>query len=284
MSHRFTLSIGAGCLFLAVAGAARAAVTTLADYRLGENDAGAGNAVAGNTTTTDISGNSLDLTKSGTTATYSSSVSPSATTHTGSSLAMDFGPANNSFYSLPTSLTTATSNWGMEAWVTATSTADADIVYNGTPAANGMGLIVNSGKYMGLLGGRYVTLGPAVSIGTPVHLAMVVDGTTSTFYVDGAAPLSSNNPLGVGPFAASGGFSIGGRVDSSNFFNGQIDEVRVFTFAPGAFSTNDLLINAPPVPEPATLMLLPLAGLIAIRRRHRRPSDCQRVARAHDCM
>ena len=45
---------------------------------------------AGNATTTDSSGYNLDLSKSGT-PTYSSDVSPSAATHTGSTLSMKYG-------------------------------------------------------------------------------------------------------------------------------------------------------------------------------------------------
>ncbi|MDE2257595.1 MAG: hypothetical protein KGK05_07520, partial [Xanthomonadaceae bacterium] len=61
----------------------------------------------------------------------------------------------------------------------------------------------------------------------------------------------------------AGGVGIGGNPLLSGFelFDGKIDEVRIFSFAPGAFSVGDLNLP-PPVPTPAlSLRALGLLGL-----------------------
>jgi len=101
-----------------------------------------------------------------------------------------------------------------------------------------------AGLYRGFFGGLAQFNGGTVSPGTWAHLALVRDSGTATFYVNGIAVDSRTNI----PNAATAGFTIATFPEyeaqpSLAFFNGTIDEVRVFTFAAGQFSTNDLLLN-----------------------------------------
>jgi hypothetical protein len=65
------------------------------------------------------------------------------------------------------------------------------------------------------------------------------------------------------PIPPSGSLSIGGDPNGAgNYFDGFIDEVRIFTFSPGSFSTNYLLLNLPdgPVVSSVTAMNISTNG------------------------
>src|SRR5262249_49802403 len=65
-----------------------------------------------------------------------------------------------------------------------------------------------------------------------------------TLYANGVIAGSTAN----GPIPPSGRFAVAAQPQSltTEFFAGALDEVRVFTFAPGAFSTSDLLLPVQP--------------------------------------
>lgn len=231
---------------LLVANAASAAVSTVAYYRMGENDPGATNADPC-TALTGYSTNYPDLypTTNTLSATYSDS-----TFVNGSSLCVNFDTSGG--FGLTNGAIPLTDNWGIEAWVNssvpaATNGGYVSIAYNGNSGPGGMGIYMNpGGSYVGLCGGVALVGGDFVVPNTWTHLAMVDNGGTTTFYVNGVA-----TGTGPAPHTPSGGFFVGGDPGGENF-QGSIDEVRVFTFAPGAFSTNDLMLtNAPPPPPPA---------------------------------
>ena len=88
--------------------------------------------------------------------------------------------------------------------------------------------------------------------GVWTHLAIVCTDTVATFYVNGVASGTTTTL----PNSASGFIGIGTNavVPAANLFQGKIDEVRVFTFAPGAFVATDLLFTVvPPTPLPSVL-------------------------------
>jgi hypothetical protein len=236
----------------------------LAYYRLGENDPGAVAGQPGDSNTVDII-NSLDLAQFGTPPIYDS--------HTGvagSTLCID---VDGGGYATNSQLTALADNWGIEAWVKATTntpdtniTADgyACIVYNGDAGFNGMGIFQNSaGQFIGLCTQVAWVGGQAVVPGKWTHLALVCTGGATTFYVNGVSTGAAGEPA-----ASLGSFSIGGSpyytvgaTASAEDFQGSIDEVRVFAVVPGQFSPGDLLLtHVPPGAEPPQVVSGPTAS------------------------
>ncbi len=266
MALAVLVSLGAG----GWSAPARADVTTIAYYRLGEDDTGAHPGEPTQPVTRDHTG-VFDLTRQGSQTTnsgsYSSDVAAAAALHTGSSLSMRFvntTTSDTSFYLYPGDpITPATDNFGIEAWVKTSTLFPSDphrqavIAYNGTPSTDGWGLYQVGATYQGLLGGvGFIGSTPATTTDW-VHLALVRNGGLATFYVNGI-PMGAD---GDAPGMPTGHTYIADVLPADFPFNGNIDEVRIFTFAPGHFSVNDLLINASAVPEPASLTLLGLGAL-----------------------
>jgi hypothetical protein len=257
---------------LAVGDWTRAAVTAVGYYRLGEADAGA---VAGNpigATTADSSGlgNTMNLVGG---MTYSSDVAASAAAATGSNFSMS-NPAVGYGYVAPP-LTTAVDNFGMEGWfkLSNPTAATTDVLaWNGNAgggdAANGWGLIC----YQGTIQGYYANVAVFSSGFAPTadewfYVAMVRDNGVTSMYIDSAAPVANTTTATpITPASISALCTAGG----ADGMNGLADEVRVFTFEPGAFNASaDLLIA---VPEPSTFALLAMSafGLIAYAWRRQR--------------
>ncbi len=241
-----------GTALLALTVSSQAVISVAGNFRLGETDPGAAAGNPGGATTDNAAG-LPDLTLLNTAPVYAGSgVS-------GSSLAMDFSAGGY----LSSTLVNTNNNWGIEAWVQGDSgSAISAIAYNGNSSNAGMGIYQFNGDYIGLMGGiAFVGSTPVTANWT--HLAMVADGGVTTFYVNGVA----NQTAGL-PNVPSGNFNIGVRADGAELFDGRIDEVRIFTFAPGQFTVSDLQFNGV-VPEPGAALLLAGGGLVMVRRRRR---------------
>ena len=231
------------CLILAatlLAMGAHAAVTPVAWYRLGENDPGAASGAAVTNQTTDLLG-TRHLNQTGGPR-YTNTVSALASNRMGSSLGVQFGGAGQ--YLLTNALvSSAANNFGIEAWVNPATVGLGSrvIAYNGNTGANGWGLYQFSNTFRGVLGGVTFVGSASAVAGTWVHLALVRNNGTNRFFRDGAEIAGSI----TAPIAPSGAFALGGNPTSpgSELFNGAIDEVRVFTFAPNQFAASDLLPN-----------------------------------------
>lgn len=237
---------------------ASAAVNVIGNYRLGEDDPGAVNWGSVGAFTVDSAG-SNNLPHVGGAATYTSDTGVS-----GSTFSVGFGGGG---FSLATPIISQTSNWGVEAWVRGNpNQAGASVVvYNGNSSNSGMGLYRVGGDFVGLIGG--ITFVGSVPVTTSwTHLALVADGGTTAFYVNGIV-----TALGPLPNPPAGSFNVGIRGDLAEWLDGQIDEVRAFTFAPGEFNAQrDLQLNAV-VPEPASAALIGAAAVgFALRRRRAR--------------
>lgn len=224
-------------LVLLLSPCARAVVTTLLWYRLGENDPGANPGIAATNTIDTTGTNPLPVFGQ---ATYSSDVADSASAHVGSSLSMQF---TNSAYALSSGpALSLTNNFGIECWVKPVSSSSSQVIaYNGNTALSGWGLIIDGGVYTALFGGQ-VEFGSGVIVPNIwTHLAMVRTNGTAVFYVNGIPSGSSTTP----PNLPSGAFALAAppQVQSSQLLTGGLDEVRIFTFAPGEFSQSDLLLN-----------------------------------------
>ncbi|HEY3763081.1 MAG TPA: LamG domain-containing protein [Verrucomicrobiae bacterium] len=217
---------------------AAATVTPIAWWRLGENDPGAANGVAA-TATTNQMGGMMNLVGN---PVYTTNVSAAAAIGDGSALGLKFASTN---YGTNAIVSTLTNNFGIELWVNpATSNTTACLAYNGTTGgagSSGWGLYMVGGQFNGLIGGLVLIGSAPATTNVWTHLALVRNNGTTTFYVNGV----SNDMTLIQPITPSGRFAIAAQPQSltNEFFNGSLDEVRVFSFAPGAFTTNDLLLS-----------------------------------------
>ncbi|MDB6067986.1 MAG: LamG domain protein jellyroll fold domain protein [Pedosphaera sp.] len=225
-------------LLLFLAPALRAAITEADYWRMGENDPS--NKPGAATFSTDpIGGRTLNLAAGPLYATLSSS---SAIASTGSTSCMEFLAGA---YGLASLIPSVTNNFGVELWVNPTNTSqNACLFYNGNSANSGWGIFQSGATCQGALGGvGYVGSG-TLAAGTWTHVALVVNNGTATLYINGVAAGSSVNAMANPPTGTYLGMGADPVNTSASHFSGYLDEVRVFTFAAGQFSVNDLLINA----------------------------------------
>jgi len=243
--NKLALSLGTLCILGMNVTPVEATVTTVAQYRLGEADPGAVPGATGANPTLPSVG-AVTLSRQGT-------PSYSATLPTGisSGLSMSFNGVNQRY--LGPTVSTLADNFGVEAWVKSNgSTANlATLVYNGNSSSSGWGLFRRFGNWTFLYGGVTFGAGAAPVTTNWTHLALVRSGGVASFYVNGQV----NDSATVAPNAPAGGFGIGGNSLAAfdlEYFDGLIDEVRVFTFQPGQFSVTDLNLPPPPQPIPST--------------------------------
>jgi len=232
------------CLLLAVAHPARAAVTNIAWYRLGENDAGAASGgVVTNTTMDFVGGNHLQEFGS---PRYTNDTDLTASLVAGSVLGIQFNGAGQSLSNAP--IPGTTNNFCAEMWVrpNAASGGPFYIAVNGNVAAggNGWGIFQQGDQYRAVLGGitTIISLSGMAQIGQWTHLALVQDSGFTTLYVNGAAVASTSSR----PRLPTIGFALGTHphLPAGDFFSGAIDEVRVFRFGTSQFTVNDTLLGA----------------------------------------
>ena len=195
---------------------------------------------------------------------------------------MQFSPKTLDAYYRLAPVTTLTDNVGIEAWVKTASDPPASgtgvVAYDGAPSTDGFGLLRVadatpfgglSPVYVGRIGNTTVGFS-AVPAGDWVHLALVRSGGATTFYVNGQPAGTSASTLD----AATQTFTIGAsycavcdRINpTADYLDGLVDDVRVFSFAPGQFSAAaDLSFSS--VPEPAAALLLVAVPLFCRRGR-----------------
>jgi hypothetical protein len=261
MLSKFCILFGGlmACLLGAVP-SAQAAVTNVRLYDLGEADLGAAPGLPGDAQTVD-SAAGFNASKVGLTTYYGAPLGLAP----GSSLAMEFTNID-SRYEAP-AVPSLIDNFGIEAYVQATTPADARFFYNGGAAdpsaipADGAGLEIQGGKYVGVLGGvGLVPTGVAVIPGTPVEMALVESNGIATVYINDV-PVNSLvlSPL---PALATDSLVLGDFVgnQSAPAYAGVVDEARIFTFPAGGFdAATDL--GAAAVPEPSSLALLGVSAI-----------------------
>lgn len=165
-------------------------------------------------------------------------------------------------------------NVGIEVWVRTSNLAQENKTLFGTGSTL-TGLAIG---YEGGQGGTVGWFGAAAGVayvgnlvpasytaGDWIHLAVVRDGGTSTFYINGTA----SGTTGAAPNSIGADPGIIGWAPGPGGFEGDVAQARIFTFNQGEFSTSDLLF--PAIPEPTTALLGGL-GLLALLRRRRSSS------------
>ena len=247
----------------------QAAVVVTGYWQMGDADPGAiaGAALIGGQTVDSVSGGINLLSGfSDSASVYSANVPLAANNPANSTLSVflsgtpDSGKSYPPFLrQLPNTSYNYTDNFGLEMWVRPGSTSDAVLAYNGAASSDpGWGLLISGGNYIGLFGGVAVLSGPAVAINQWTELALVANSGVTSLYVNGAQVATSS---GLHPTTGAAGqlFLVGATATSGSALNGYVDDVRIFTFASGAFNASDLNYA---VPEPSTFFLVGPALLI----------------------
>jgi hypothetical protein len=116
--------------------------------------------------------------------------------------------------------------------------------------------------------------GFTATVGTEYRLAIVRSGGTSTFYLNGVAQPGTTISTPATPSILTIGYNIDNSSNPEGFMTGKINEVRTFTFAPGAFNASSDLLSAATIPEPSVISLVVLPGLVLLRRRRHSPAPC----------
>jgi len=170
------------------------------------------------------SGSSLTIGTSTLTATTVFNVNASAP-----STGLSFDGVND-YADAGTVLTTTTNNVALEAWFKWSGTSSGSnqyIVLNGTTCCSGYAIYLTSGGAInGLLGGVVSIPANVTAIaGQWTHVAFARGATQWGLYVNGILRATTNSS----PNTPSGNFVIGANNSSGEFFNGVIDEVRVWT-------------------------------------------------------
>ena len=219
-------SMGLLCFVIAAAtifalpGAGPAAGSTSGLVAAYAFDEGAGSVL------TDASGNGHDGTISG--ATWAGGHDGGALSFNGSSASVDLG-ALGTFYQ---------SGFTLEAWLQkATTKKDVGVLGTWTPSGGPMIWIDHIvGDYQLTLGASglqyYLDSGHPASLGQWQHVAATFDGSTARFYIDGTEVASRSVTYSVG---TSNAWRIGAYGSpAGNFFDGLIDNVRIYNRALGA--------------------------------------------------
>lgn len=187
---------------------------------------------------------------------------PTAAKRTGSQFAVDFDGGFQALRSLDP-LQVPDDNFGYELWVRPRQVVEgfALVLYSGDTRYDGWGIYQN-GETFGVSYGGVGRFGsaPAV-IDQWIHLAVVVENGFSTFYANGV--LAGHYGVRLKPPGA--GFALGAHPQAplGEFFAGTIDEVRFFTFEPGQFDPNDLLLHQRAYTQPASGVTATAASLHA---------------------
>jgi len=112
-------------------------------------------------------------------------------------------------------------------WMYSDSYADGGIVAYGTAASNqGFAFYIGSSQLIMTFYAVNANINYALSTGQWYHVVATHDGTTFKAYINGSEEYSDTRTLNTG----TAGFRVGGVPwnNSSEFFNGKIDQVRVF--------------------------------------------------------
>ena len=258
----------AAALSAAMGTVAVAAVTNQVVYRLGESGtlSGALNYLK------DSSGNGKDFVNN-----FGGTPSVDTTNYVaanGSSASLRFGGTGtttsgfyNDNYSVP-----LTGNFGIEVFVKPTTSTGETISASNNgwilgSDIGGLALVTHSSTLIGGISGSsgavtYVGTGATIDTSKFTEIAIVNDGGTTTFYVNGVASgATSSASLGGSVGAIHMGVTPGGATGG---YAGNLDEARIFTFTAGQFNPSTDLT---PVPEPASLGLLGIGSLALLRRR-----------------
>ncbi|MBK1884051.1 alpha-L-fucosidase [Luteolibacter pohnpeiensis] len=225
-------AVAAGiCTGLMALASTSAAVEVEAIYHLGENETQSSNRPTdssgkGRNFSSELNGGSVQI----------SSEQPPF----GSTRYYTFNGTNQGFYDV--NYNAPENNIGIEAWVKIGDLTQSDRTIFSTGGNEGglqIAYNINAGGLCGALAGKTYVGKSYVPSSTSewVHVALVRDAGTTTFYVNGVAWGDSNTSI------PNDGSVLHLAVNSGAgaYFKGAVDEVRIFSFEAGTFDPHDLL-------------------------------------------
>ncbi|HXC98302.1 MAG TPA: LamG-like jellyroll fold domain-containing protein, partial [Verrucomicrobiae bacterium] len=226
-----------------------AAVTVIHDWHMGESDP---DAVSGGYATNTIdSAGGVTLTNQpasgGRYPFYTNNISGSAAFFAGSDLCIFYSGGQ---YAAGNVIPNLTTNFGMELWVYPTNgTGGQVIAYDGNTGSSGWGIYQSGANCAIFFGGILISTSVPLALNTWTEVALVCTNhvvglnTTNvvTLYTNGVPALTITNT----PVTPAGNFLVAADNSGLETFSGAVDEVRVFTFGEGQFSTTNLLVNQP---------------------------------------
>lgn len=226
---------------------AEAEIQPLAHYRMGDDEPGALASGAISSATDNLGGPALPAVG---VPLFTGQVSPEAATTCNSTLAAELDGGFQAFY-MPDAPTWPLDNFGWELWVKPVMEVEGFslIAYRGDTRTDGYGIYQN-GSSFGVSYGGVGRFGEApAQLNEWIHLALVVQNGHSTFYANGEFAGEADLPL----IPPSGGFALGAHPQPplGEHFAGALDEFRMFTFEPGRFRLEDLLLSLPAKSLPA---------------------------------
>lgn len=226
---------------------AQAEIHPLAHFRMGDGEPGAISAGVVSAAIDDLGGPAIPAVGI---PLYTGQVSPEAATTCDSALAVELDGGFQAFHTsdLPS---WPLDNFGWELWVKPTIEVDGFslIAYRGDTRTDGWGIYQN-GSSFGVSYGGAGRFGEAPArLNEWIHLALVVQNGHSTFYANGQPAGEADLPL----LPPSAGFALGAhpQLPLGEYFAGGLDEFRWFTFEPGGFRPQDLLLHLPAKSLPA---------------------------------
>lgn len=234
-----------------------ATVNTFYYWHMGESDPGSVNLGVCSNTVDSVA--HFTLTNAPTTNSFSALVYPvystnvafAAATNSGSDLSLEYLGGQ---YASAAPLRVLANNFGVEFWVNPfNNTNTASLVYNGNSSLSGWGLYQFGSTYAAIYGGSTIFGSAPVLTNTWTHLALVVSNGVGFFFANGV--ISGSSAATPNPVQSSDVFRVAANSQGGEHFNGLLDELRVFAFAPSQFSSTDLLffngatnlVPAPPV-------------------------------------
>ncbi len=156
-----------------------------------------------------------------------------------------FNGTNQGFYLLVKDNDIQNNNVGIEVWARTSNNEQTDRLVFGTgTGANGISIVHNGTQWVGSLtnSNGVTTVGTSASTnGEWIHLALVRDGGTSTFYANGVPTGTSTESPDPGTMP-----HMAVNPGATGYFQGDISQARIFTFDDDEFSISDLLL--PPMP------------------------------------
>jgi hypothetical protein len=230
-------------------GAADAAIVDVARYQLGEP----GTIVGGNPQ--DSIGGHHFQNVIGSPAT----ITPGALA--GSTTAIRYTPNSGSYFAAPGTTVIPNDNVAIEMWVRTNNAAQSNISMFTSGSGNGsLAFNLDGGQWRASrFNQAYFGHGVPVDLNEWVNLAMIRSSGQTTFYVDGIAQGAAD---AAAPLMDVTNFHIGVNPGGTAYFNGDIDNLRIFTFNPA--TDNPVAALTVNLPEPASIALWSLLGVGAV--------------------